>query len=84
MFDLATISRPNAHQFLREELAEMLAESGLPTLDEADAALRCIADVQAVADSLVRSQDANAARFHHHAQQLTQAAAVLRRFVERT
>jgi hypothetical protein len=84
MFDLATISQPNAHQFLREELAEMLAESGLPTVEEADAALRCIADVQAVADSLVRSQDANAAQFHHQAQQLTQAAAVLRRFVERT
>lgn len=81
-----TPARGGMNPFLREDLAELLAESALPTVDEYNDAVRWVGDVQAIAESLVRTQAAGGvapALLQGHAQRLADAAAGLRRFVER-
>lgn len=79
-------ARGGMNPFLREELAEILAESALPTVDEYDDAVRWIGEVQAIAEALVRTPAAGGvvpALLEGHAGRLAAAAAGLRRFVER-
>jgi len=72
-------------QHLREELADMLAESALPSLDECNAAMQAVEVVDSIACALVRTPgmgQVGIALMQGHADRLKAAAAVLRSFVE--
>jgi hypothetical protein len=72
-------------QHLREELADMLAESALPSVEECDAAMQAIDVVQSIACALVRTPGlghVGAALMQGHADRLKASAAALRSFVE--
>lgn len=72
-------------QHLREELAEMLAESALPSVEEHDAAMQAIDVVQSIACALVRTPglgQVGATLMQGHADRLKACTAALRSFVE--
>ncbi|MGS1078365.1 hypothetical protein [Pseudoxanthomonas beigongshangi] len=72
-------------QHLREELAEMLAESALPSVEEYDAAMQAVEVVDSIAWALVRTPglgQVGAALTQGHADRLKASAAILRSFVE--
>ena len=72
-------------QHIREELADMLAESALPSVEEYDAAIQAVDVVNSIARALVRTpglRQVGAALMQGHADRLKASAAVLRSFVE--
>lgn len=72
-------------QHIREELADMLAESALPRVEEYDAAMQAVEVVDSIACALGRTPgmgQVGAALMRGHADRLKASAAVLRSFVE--
>jgi len=72
-------------QHLREELAEMLAESALPSVEEYDAAMQAVDVVDTIACALVRTPglgQVGATLMQGHTDRLKACAAALRSFVE--
>lgn len=72
-------------QHIREELADMLAESALPSVEEYDAAMQAVEVVDSIACALARTPGLGrvaAALMQGHADRLKASAAVLRSFVE--
>lgn len=72
-------------QHIREELADMLAESALPSVEEYDAAMQAVEVVDSIACALVRTPglgQVGATLMQGHADRLNASAAVLRSFME--
>lgn len=71
-------------QHIREELADMLAESALPSVEEYDAAMQAVDVVETIALAVTQTpfNSTGALLMKGHAGRLQAASATLRRFVE--